>query len=252
VGGTLAGTVAIPAFTGCVTPSGENLDPLLSSAVSGAGNNVQLTEGNLCNPADDTCVPTPPVPSRDQGQVLLQTFQEGQASLPPAGAISCLSAEHGAAITGKAGTIGSIGAMNSFSLNGCTAQLDGASCTAKAAGLPWAITSVYYDSIAEQATGTIGDSSHPFDLNFTCKRTPSSPACSVHESSNTQTANGAGSVDIVYDYRTHTLTDFGAGLAPVSSNCPGFVADPLAVNTDQDQLFIPSFVVNSSPAAGNP
>jgi hypothetical protein len=251
LGGTLAGTVTIPPFTGCVTPSGEDLNPLLTSAVSGAGNDVQLTEGNLCSPTDDTCVPTPPAPGRGHGQVLLQTFQTGAASLQE-GTIGCVSAKHGTAITGKAGALGSIGAMESLSLSGCTAQMDGASCTAKGIGLPWPINSVYYDPVAGQATGTIGDAGHPFDIDFTCKRTPSAPACSVEESINTQTASGAGSVDIVYDYRSHTLTDFGAALAPVSSNCPGFVADPLAVNTDQDQLYIPPYVVNSSPASRNP
>jgi hypothetical protein len=47
-GGTVAGDVEIPPFTGCVTPSGENLDPLLTASVSGPGNYVRTTVGPLC------------------------------------------------------------------------------------------------------------------------------------------------------------------------------------------------------------
>jgi hypothetical protein len=47
-GGALAGTVTIPPFTGCETPAGENLDPLLTASVSGAGNYLQIVQGPLC------------------------------------------------------------------------------------------------------------------------------------------------------------------------------------------------------------
>lgn len=46
--GSLAGTATIPPFTGCVTSSGENLDPLLTSAVSGSGNFVKIYQGMPC------------------------------------------------------------------------------------------------------------------------------------------------------------------------------------------------------------
>ncbi len=169
LGGTLTGSVTIPAFTGCVTPSGENLNPLLTSAVSGSGNDVQLTEGNLCPVPADGCVTTPPAPGRGQGQALLYTFQGGSQT----GTISCTSADLPTIITGRAGTIGAIGAIDSFGLGGCTAQVngqpDGATCTAKASGLPWSIDAVSYDPIADQATGAIGDSSDPVVFDFTCK-----------------------------------------------------------------------------------
>lgn len=248
-GGTLTGTVTIPAFTGCVTPSGESLNPLMTSAVSGSGNDVQLTEGNICPVPADGCVATPPTPGRGQGQVQLYTLTQGSPG--QFGAISCASADLPTVITGRAGTIGSIGDVDSFSLSGCTAQLNGADCTAKAVGLPWPVVSVSYDPIADQATGTIGDSSKPVEIDFTCKG-PRTPTCSVEESSNALTQDGPGSVNVVYDYRTRTLTDFSAAVAPASSNCPGFNASPFAANTDEDELYLPTYVVNSSPAGSKP
>jgi hypothetical protein len=47
-GGMQAGLATVPPFAGCVTPSGENLDPLLDSSLSGAGNYVSVYQGNLC------------------------------------------------------------------------------------------------------------------------------------------------------------------------------------------------------------
>jgi hypothetical protein len=45
-GGVLSGTITVPPFTGCGV--GENLDPIFNATVSGPGNFVQLTQGNLC------------------------------------------------------------------------------------------------------------------------------------------------------------------------------------------------------------
>ena len=45
-GGVLNGTITVPSFTGCGV--GENLDPIFNATVSGPGNFVQLTQGNLC------------------------------------------------------------------------------------------------------------------------------------------------------------------------------------------------------------
>jgi hypothetical protein len=47
-GGVLAGFVTIPPFTGCGV--GENLDPLFNGTISGPGNYVKITQGNLCTP----------------------------------------------------------------------------------------------------------------------------------------------------------------------------------------------------------
>ncbi len=49
-GGRLTGEVAIPAFTGCGTADGENLDRLLTASVSGPGNYVKQIQGQTCNP----------------------------------------------------------------------------------------------------------------------------------------------------------------------------------------------------------
>jgi hypothetical protein len=46
-GGTLNGTIDIPAFTGCGTSSGDDLSPLLTSAVSSPDNPVTLRVGAL-------------------------------------------------------------------------------------------------------------------------------------------------------------------------------------------------------------
>jgi hypothetical protein len=47
-GGAVAGDADIPPFTGCITPSGDNLDPLLSATVSGPGNFTRMVVGQLC------------------------------------------------------------------------------------------------------------------------------------------------------------------------------------------------------------
>lgn len=47
-GGDLAGDADIPSFTGCVTPSGENVDALLDATVSGPDNLLQMEQGPAC------------------------------------------------------------------------------------------------------------------------------------------------------------------------------------------------------------
>jgi hypothetical protein len=47
-GGVLAGPAVIPPFTGCGV--GENLDPLFNGTISGPGNYIKMTQGNLCTP----------------------------------------------------------------------------------------------------------------------------------------------------------------------------------------------------------
>jgi hypothetical protein len=49
-GGAQAGLATVPPFTGCVTPSGENLNVLLDSSLSGPGNYVRVDQGTLCSP----------------------------------------------------------------------------------------------------------------------------------------------------------------------------------------------------------
>ncbi|WP_327291423.1 DUF6801 domain-containing protein [Streptomyces sp. NBC_01198] len=54
----------IPRFTGCRSASGENLDAMFTSAISGHGNSLNLIQGPLCAPlADPTwCSPKIPYP----------------------------------------------------------------------------------------------------------------------------------------------------------------------------------------------
>ncbi|MFF9428141.1 DUF6801 domain-containing protein [Streptomyces sp. NPDC014746] len=57
-GGPLKGEVTIPAFKGCVTEGGENLDRLLTASISGSGNYLKQMQGQTCTvlnqvPTDD-------------------------------------------------------------------------------------------------------------------------------------------------------------------------------------------------------
>jgi Family of unknown function (DUF6801) len=62
-GGPLSGTLTIPPFVHCGVT--ENLDPLLTGSISGAGNFAKMTQGKLCGPLtlrDWTCPPPKPKP----------------------------------------------------------------------------------------------------------------------------------------------------------------------------------------------
>ncbi|MET8572446.1 DUF6801 domain-containing protein [Streptomyces sp. NPDC004783] len=56
-GGPLTGEVTVPAFTGCSTASGENLDRLLTASVSGPGNYVKQIQGQACFVSADVLNP---------------------------------------------------------------------------------------------------------------------------------------------------------------------------------------------------
>jgi hypothetical protein len=62
-GGPLAqDDLYIPPFTGCRSPSGEDLSPLFTSAISGHGNSLNLIQGPLCAPLADPKYCTPHIP----------------------------------------------------------------------------------------------------------------------------------------------------------------------------------------------
>lgn len=64
-GGALQGRVTIPSFSGCGVS--ENLDPLFTGSISGAGNFVKQTQGKLCGtaqPSNWVCPPPVPKPLR--------------------------------------------------------------------------------------------------------------------------------------------------------------------------------------------
>ncbi|MER7489549.1 DUF6801 domain-containing protein [Streptomyces sp. NPDC126497] len=50
-GGPLTGEATIPAFTGCGSSGGENLDRLLTASVSGPGNYIKQIQGQTCTPS---------------------------------------------------------------------------------------------------------------------------------------------------------------------------------------------------------
>lgn len=59
MGGPLYGSISIPPFTGCGVT--EDLDPVITSAISGQGNYGKIAQGALCNQFSDpgTCPPAP-------------------------------------------------------------------------------------------------------------------------------------------------------------------------------------------------
>jgi hypothetical protein len=63
-GGVLTGTITIPPFSGCGVD--EDLDPIITGLVSGPGNFVKLTQGNVCYFFDGSgfCPPDKPEPQR--------------------------------------------------------------------------------------------------------------------------------------------------------------------------------------------
>ncbi|MHC8563862.1 hypothetical protein ACW23B_24965 [Streptomyces albidoflavus] len=50
-GGPLTSEVTIPAFTGCGTDDGEDLNRLLTASISGPGNYVKQIQGQVCTVA---------------------------------------------------------------------------------------------------------------------------------------------------------------------------------------------------------
>jgi len=60
--------LTIPPFTGCAS-HGENFNALLTAAISGSGNTLNLVQGRICDPlnAPELCQPEiqiPPLPVR--------------------------------------------------------------------------------------------------------------------------------------------------------------------------------------------
>lgn len=64
-GGTLAGTIDIPAFHGCTTNSGDDVSRLLTASVSGSGNPLTLRVGNTSCMTIVKNVSVPPGPGDD-------------------------------------------------------------------------------------------------------------------------------------------------------------------------------------------
>jgi hypothetical protein len=58
IGGPLEGVLTIPPFAGCGVT--ENLDPLLTAPLSGAGDLIRIIQGTPCSSFIPSCVPKPP------------------------------------------------------------------------------------------------------------------------------------------------------------------------------------------------
>ncbi|MEV3853273.1 DUF6801 domain-containing protein [Streptomyces sp. NPDC050095] len=60
-GGILSGLVDIPAFSGCVGASGENVNALFTASISGPGNLVTMNQATVCAPKSAGAQGCPPV-----------------------------------------------------------------------------------------------------------------------------------------------------------------------------------------------
>ena len=70
-GGSLAGTIDIPSFSKCSTSTGDDLSPLLSAAISGPGNPVDIVVGEMScvqQSGDETNTALPPAPGSNTPQ----------------------------------------------------------------------------------------------------------------------------------------------------------------------------------------
>lgn len=84
-GGTLEGTLDIPPFRRCGTKTGDDLSPLLTSALSAPGNPVTLTVGSLnCvefNPDDFSLLPPAPGSNTPAEAGCLQEYYEPEGAV---------------------------------------------------------------------------------------------------------------------------------------------------------------------------
>jgi hypothetical protein len=143
-GGAVAGEADIPPFTGCVTPSGDNLDPLLSATVSGPGNFTRMTIGQLCTNGGviSACAPSlEPLPAFEpiwtvthggrysaSGQLTLTS------SAPDGITISCTSSAASGLFPSVSGPLrGGLATVRWARIRGCTGS-DGSSWTIRQQG----------------------------------------------------------------------------------------------------------------------
>jgi hypothetical protein len=110
-GGFLSGTATSPPFHGCGV--GEKLDPLFTGSVSGPGNFIKITQGQICDP-EKPLQPGSPCPVQDFGWDVEPggafTAGSGQFKLGlPGAAVSCASASFNVSFSGGKSVNGATG-----------------------------------------------------------------------------------------------------------------------------------------------
>lgn len=230
-GGTLNGTVSVPAFTACATPTGENLAPLLDSSVSGAGNYVQLTQGALCEPSSlYQCPPAVPSAQRAPPEISL-----GSGSYT----VTCSQGGLQADIGGAPGSA-DVGSIKSFDAASCASPgsapgADSESCSFAAQNLPWSVTARSYDPAQNLAIG----STSSVDLAGRCTD-GSGDAC---------TFEIQGSINVFYDYGSGVFGDIGSPLSTTSSTCKDILPDSNGF-TARDNLYFPQYSAAVATVSG--
>lgn len=81
-GGTLEGSMTIPAFTGCTTASGDDLSALMTLSVSGPGNPVSARNGWPCTISKDNFGFWPAAPGQTTPKSLLEDARPSGNRIP--------------------------------------------------------------------------------------------------------------------------------------------------------------------------
>lgn len=230
-GGLLTGTADIPSFAGCVAADGENLAPLLDSDISGPGNYLQITQGDLCLPvASFDCPPTADPPVHSAPEVSIIGDDDSTQTTTTCGKVA-----HPTVLDGAEGYT-DVGTVESFSVSDCTATPapgsggNTESCSIAGKGLPWPVTATSYDPDMRIAAAAINSA----DLAGQC----------TVRGGGSCTFDMTGSIDVLYDYADSMLADLATPLTTTASTCADF---PTGVTTDN--LFIPQYTVPASGAS---
>jgi hypothetical protein len=240
-GGTVAGEADIPPFTGCITPSGENLDPLLTASVSGPGNFMRMTAGMFCPFATDCKpdgLPTPqdaPLWTVTHGGQYsasgpLTLTGESSSSVVNQITITCSQSQISGVFPDETGPLR--GGLATVQLS----QIGGTTGCSGSDGSTWTVTqdgTAYFGPrYFEQEGLPLGDTAANIDqlaLTLTGRNVPTLPrgsSCQVFMAGyQASTYSNTGSV-LIYNTSVEDIHIF-------SSNCPDAPADS-DVNTGGD------------------
>lgn len=221
-GGDLRGMTTIPPFHGCGV--GEDLDPIFTASISGPGNYVSVTQGQICDPAKPL-EPNSPCPVQDFGWDITPggDFTAAADSFRmsvPGAAVSCRSASfHGHLEGGKAvnGGAGDLGDARTFAFQNCPGEgaLTGPVTISSFGRQPFQLAT--YDPATEIVTGELGN------WNM---RVRSGTSCSI--------TIGGHSVGFTYSNVTHVMALRDESSNPVTTGsvtgCGGLVGSGVPVS----------------------
>lgn len=116
----LAGTVTIPAFTGCGT-AGEDLDPLMTATVSGSGNHAEIIQGAPGGCPDSSCYPPDWTVTGGGTFTTAEAFQFGLSSGGTKFDMTCPNAEVTVRVPDRQGPLrGDLGTVALSGMDGCS------------------------------------------------------------------------------------------------------------------------------------